>query len=41
VTATTYNDAGLAPNTSYSAVRATDAKGNLSPSSNVASATTL
>jgi chitodextrinase len=42
VTGTTYNDTGLAPNTSYSyRVRATDAAGNLSPYSNVASVTTL
>jgi hypothetical protein len=42
VTGTTYNDTGLAPNTSYSyRVRATDAAGNLSSYSNVASATTL
>jgi chitodextrinase len=41
-TGTTYNDTGLAPNTSYSyRVRATDAAGNLGPYSNVASATTL
>ena len=38
---TTYNDTGLAVNTSYSyRVRATDAAGNLSPYSNGASATT-
>ena len=38
---TTYNDTGLTANTSYSyRVRATDAAGNLSPYSNVASATT-
>jgi chitodextrinase len=38
---TTYNDSGLTANTSYSyRVRATDAAGNLSPYSNVASATT-
>jgi fibronectin type III domain protein len=42
VTGTTYNDTGLAANTSYSyRVRATDAAGNLSPYSNVTSATTL
>src|SRR6266446_866464 len=40
-TATTYNDSGLAANSTYSyRVRATDAAGNLSPYSNVASATT-
>ncbi len=40
-TTTTYNDTGLTANTSYSyRVRATDAAGNLSPYSNVASATT-
>jgi chitodextrinase len=40
-TGTTYNDTGLGANTSYSyRVRATDAAGNLSPYSNVASATT-
>jgi fibronectin type 3 domain-containing protein len=40
-TTTTYNDTGLAANTSYNyRVRATDAAGNLSPYSNVASATT-
>ena len=40
-TGTTYNDTGLTPNTNYSyRVRATDAAGNLSPYSNVASATT-
>ncbi len=39
---TTYNDAGLAANTSYSyRVRATDAAGNLGPYSSVTSATTL
>jgi hypothetical protein len=39
---TTYNDTALAANTSYSyRVRGTDAAGNLSPYSNVASATTL
>src|SRR5207245_5790753 len=39
--ATLYNDTGLVANTSYSyRVRATDAAGNLSPYSNVASATT-
>ena len=38
---TTYNDTGLTAGTSYSyRVRATDAAGNLSPYSNVASATT-
>src|SRR5438093_1731781 len=38
---TLYNDTGLTPNTSYSyQVRARDAAGNLSPYSNVASATT-
>jgi len=42
VTGTTFNDTGLASSTSYSyRVRATDAAGNLSPYSNVASATTL
>jgi hypothetical protein len=42
VTGTTFNNTGLAPSTSYSyRVRATDAAGNLSPYSNVASATTL
>jgi chitodextrinase len=42
VRGTTYNDTGLAANTSYSyRVRATDAAGNLSPYSNVMSATTL
>ena len=40
-TGTTYNDTGLTASTSYSyRVRATDAAGNLSPYSNVASATT-
>src|SRR3989441_20994 len=40
-TGTTYSDAGLTANTSYSyRVRATDAAGNLGPYSNVASATT-
>ena len=40
-TGTTYNDTGLTTGTSYSyRVRATDAAGNLSPYSNVASATT-
>ncbi len=40
-TGTTYNDTGLTANTSYSyRVRATDAAGNLSPYSNVSSATT-
>ena len=39
--ATTFNDTGLTANTSYSyRVRATDAAGNLSPYSNIASATT-
>ncbi len=39
---TTYNDTGLAPSTAYSyRVRATDAAGNLSSYSNVASANTL
>src|SRR6202011_4670470 len=38
---TTYNDTGLSPATSYSyRVRATDAAGNLSPYSNVASTST-
>jgi len=42
VTGTTYNDTGLAANTSYSyRVRATDAASNLSAYSNVTSATTL
>ena len=42
MTGATYNDAGLAPNTSYSyRVRATDAAGDLSPYSNIATATTL
>jgi chitodextrinase len=42
VTGTTFNNTGLTPTTSYSyRVRATDAVGNLSPYSNVASATTL
>jgi chitodextrinase len=42
VTGTTFNNTGLTPSTSYSyRVRATDAAGNLSPYSNVASATTL
>src|SRR4029434_8999231 len=42
VSATTYNDAGLAGLTSYRyRVRATDASGNLSAYSNTASATTL
>jgi Fibronectin type III domain len=41
VTGTTYNDTGLAANTSYSyRVRATDAAGNVGPYSNVASAMT-
>jgi chitodextrinase len=41
-TATTYSDTGLAPSTNYSyRVRATDAAGNLSTYSPVASATTL
>jgi chitodextrinase len=41
-TGTTYNDTGLAAATGYRyRVRATDAAGNLSPYSNVASATTL
>jgi chitodextrinase len=41
-TATTFNDTGLAPSTSYSyRVRATDAAGNLSPYSPTTSATTL
>ncbi len=41
VAASPYNDTGLSPGTSYSyRVRATDAAGNLSPYSNVASATT-
>ena len=40
-TGTTYSDTGLAANTSYSyRVRGTDAAGNLSPYSNIASATT-
>ncbi len=40
-TQTTYNDTGLAPNTSYSyRVRATDAAGNLSPYSNTATTST-
>jgi chitodextrinase/dihydrofolate reductase len=40
-TGTIYNDTGRAPNTAYSyRVRAMDAAGNLSPYSNVASATT-
>jgi fibronectin type 3 domain-containing protein len=40
-TTTTYSDTGLSPNTSYSyRVRATDAAGNLSSYSNVASAVT-
>src|SRR2546425_823551 len=40
-TGTTYSDAGVTANTSYSyRVRATDAAGNLGPYSNVASATT-
>jgi RHS repeat-associated protein len=40
-TATSFSDAGLNPSTSYSyRVRATDAAGNLSANSNVASATT-
>jgi fibronectin type 3 domain-containing protein len=39
---TTFNDTGLTPSTSYSyRIRATDAAGNLSPYSNVASASTL
>jgi hypothetical protein len=39
-TATTYNDSGLAANSTYSyRVRATDGSGNLSPYSNVAQAT--
>jgi len=38
---TTFNDTGLAPSAAYSyRVRATDAAGNLSPYSNIASATT-
>jgi len=42
VNGTSFNDTGLAANTSYSyRVRATDAAGNLGPYSNVASATTL
>jgi hypothetical protein len=42
VSGTTYSDTGLAANTSYRyRVRATDAAGNLSPYSNVASATTF
>lgn len=42
VTGTMFNNTGLTPSTSYSyRVRATDAAGNLSPYSNVASATTL
>ena len=42
VPGTTYNDTALAANTSYSyRVRGADAAGNLSPYSNVASATTL
>src|SRR5207253_3205084 len=41
-TGTTYSDAGLIANTSYSyQVQATDAAGNLGPYSNVVSATTL
>jgi hypothetical protein len=41
-TGTTYSNSGLAANTSYRhRVRATDAAGNLSPYSNVATATTL
>ena len=41
-TGTTYGDAGLAGNTSYSyRVRARDAAGNLGPYSNVATANTL
>jgi chitodextrinase len=41
-TATTFNDTGLAASTSYSyRVRATDAAGNLSAYSNIASATTM
>jgi uncharacterized membrane protein len=41
-TGTSYNDTGLPANTTFSyRVRATDAQGNLSPYSNVASATTL
>ncbi|TME32147.1 MAG: fibronectin type III domain-containing protein, partial [Chloroflexi bacterium] len=41
VAASPYNDTGLSPSTSYTyRVRATDAAGNLSPYSNVASATT-
>ena len=40
-TTTTYNDAGLSPNTSYSyRTRATDAAGNLSGYSNISTATT-
>jgi chitodextrinase len=40
-TTTTFNNTGLAPNTSYSyRVRATDAAGNLGPYSNVATTTT-
>ena len=42
VPGTTYSDTGLIPNTSYSYhVKATDAAGNFSPYSNVATATTL
>ncbi len=42
VTGTTFNSTGLAPVTTYSyRIRATDAAGNLSPYSTVASATTL
>jgi chitodextrinase len=41
VMGTTYNDTGLAANTSYSyRVRATNAAGNVGPYSNVASAMT-
>ena len=42
VPGTTYSDTGLIPNTSYSyRVKATDAAGNFSPYSNIATATTL
>ena len=42
VPGTTYSDAGLLPNTSYSyQVKATDAAGNFSPYSNIATTTTL
>jgi hypothetical protein len=42
VNGTSFSDTGLSPNTSYTyRVRATDAVGNVGPSSNVASATTL